>query len=152
MYCVMWGYVAIHEIGNESKSTCSICVGGPGRLPAPSPGSVGGAAGGWGEGWRARSCLGVLSREGGISGKQAASWNGGFFWQVNSAGYSRGWIQQVAMAGYFGRLFWRVILAHLFGGFSWPMKQAGSKEKKSKRKEGKMYTQWICKLHNDHCM
>jgi hypothetical protein len=26
-----------------------------------------------GEGWRAGSCLGILSREGGISGKQAAS-------------------------------------------------------------------------------
>ncbi len=38
---------------------------------------------------------GILSREGGISGKQAASWNGGFFRRVNSAGFSRGWIQQV---------------------------------------------------------
>ncbi len=46
--------------------------GWAGRLPAPSPCSVGGAVGG-GEGWRAGSSLGILSREGGISGKQAAS-------------------------------------------------------------------------------
>ncbi len=74
MYHVTEGYVTIHEKGNESKSTCLRCVGGPGRLPAPSPGSVGGAAGGGGgKGWQAGSCLGILSREGGISGKQAAS-------------------------------------------------------------------------------
>jgi hypothetical protein len=48
---------------------------------------------------------------------------------------------QTFLAGHFGGLFWRVILAHSFGGFSWPMKQAGSKEKKTKRKERKMYTQ-----------
>ena len=72
MYCVIQEYVAIHEMGKERKSTCSICVGGPGRLPAPSPRSVGGAVGG-GEGWRAGSCLGILDREGGIFGKQAAS-------------------------------------------------------------------------------
>jgi hypothetical protein len=63
------GYVAIHEMGNESKSTCSRCLGGPGWLPAPSPGSVGGAAGGGGGG-------GFLAGKGGkvaISGKQAAS-------------------------------------------------------------------------------
>ncbi len=59
-------------MGNESKSTSSICVvGRAGSLPPP-PCSVGGAAGG-GEGWRAGSSLGILSREGGISGKQAES-------------------------------------------------------------------------------
>ena len=63
MYCVIQEYVAIHEMGKERKSTCSICVGGPGRPPAPFPRSVGGAGGG--EGWRAGSCLGILSREGG---------------------------------------------------------------------------------------
>jgi hypothetical protein len=46
--CVIQEYVAIHEKGNESKSTCSGCVGGPGRLPAPPPCSVDGAAGGGG--------------------------------------------------------------------------------------------------------
>jgi hypothetical protein len=45
------------------------------------------------------------------------------------------------LAGHFGGLFRWVILAHLFGGFSWLMKQAGSKEKKSKRKGRKMYNQ-----------
>jgi len=46
-------------------------VGQAGSLPPP-PRSVGGAVGG-GEGWRAGASLGILSREGGISGKQAAS-------------------------------------------------------------------------------
>jgi hypothetical protein len=41
------------------------------------------------------------------------------------------------MADFSGGSFRRVILAHLFGGFSWLMNQAGSKEKKNKRKEGK---------------
>jgi hypothetical protein len=40
--------------GNESKSTCSGYMGEPGG----------------GEGWRAKSCLGILSGEGGFSGKQ----------------------------------------------------------------------------------
>ncbi len=47
--CVTQDYVAIHEMWKERKSTCSIFPGGPGRLPAPSPRSVGGAVGG-GEG------------------------------------------------------------------------------------------------------
>ncbi len=46
VYCVIQEYVAIHEMWKERKSTCSICVGGPGRLPAPFPRSVGGAVGG----------------------------------------------------------------------------------------------------------
>jgi hypothetical protein len=46
MYLVIQEYVAIHEMGKERKSTCLMCVGGPGRPPAPSPGSVGGAVGG----------------------------------------------------------------------------------------------------------
>ena len=45
-------------------------VGRAGSLP-PSPCSVGGAVGGGG--LQAESNLGILSREGGISGKQAAS-------------------------------------------------------------------------------
>ena len=47
-------------------------VGRAGSLPPP-PGFVGGAVGERGEGWRAGSSLGILSREGGTSGKQAAS-------------------------------------------------------------------------------
>jgi hypothetical protein len=46
------------------------------------------------------------------------------------------------MADFSGGSFLRVILAHLFGGFLWPVNQAGFlKEKKSKRKRSKMYTQ-----------
>ena len=60
-------------MGNESKVPVQDAwVGRAGSLPPP-PGSVGGAVGGRGEGWRAGSSLGILSREGGISGKQAAS-------------------------------------------------------------------------------
>ncbi len=104
--------------------------------PAPLAELLGG---GGGAGWRARSSLGILSREGGTSGKQAASWNERFFWRVNSAGYSREWIRQVATARYFGRSFWRiylqVVLAHLFGEFSQLMKQASFKAKERKEKK-----------------
>ncbi len=115
---VIQEYVAIHEMGKKRKSTCSICVGGPGRLPAPSPllrwrspGGGGGLAG--------RVQPGDLSREGGIFGKQAGSWNGRFFWRVNSADYSRGWIRQIFMARYFGGSVWRIYLAGHFGAFTW---------------------------------
>ncbi len=46
-------------------------VGRAGSL-SPPPAPLAELPGG-GEGWRAGSCLGILSREGGISGKQAAS-------------------------------------------------------------------------------
>jgi hypothetical protein len=82
------------------------------------------------------------SREGGISGKQAASWNGGSFRRVNSAGFSRGWIQQVAMADFSGGLFRRVILADYFGVFVWRVFMASKtsgflKKRKAKEKEEK---------------
>jgi hypothetical protein len=49
-------------------------VGRAGSLPPPPALlAVAELPGGGGEGWRAGSCLGILSREGGISGKQAAS-------------------------------------------------------------------------------
>ncbi len=90
-------------------------VGRAGPLPPPrAPLSE---PWGGGEGWRAGSCLGILSREGGISGKQAASWNGRFFWRVYSADYSRGWIRQIFMARYFGGSVWRIYLAGHFGTF-----------------------------------
>jgi hypothetical protein len=55
--------------GNESKSTCSGCMGEPGQSPAPlPPPPLCGVAGGGG--WRAGSCLGILRGEGGFSGKQ----------------------------------------------------------------------------------
>ncbi len=53
MYRVIQEYVAIHEMGKERKSTCSICVGGLGRPPAPSPAPLaepwggGGGLAGW---------------------------------------------------------------------------------------------------------
>jgi hypothetical protein len=72
MYRVIKEYVAIHEMGKKVKVPVQyVWVGQAGSLPPP-PCSVGGAVGG-GEGWRAESSLGILSREGGISGKQAAS-------------------------------------------------------------------------------
>ncbi len=62
---VIQEYVAIHEKGNESKSTCSGCVGGPGRLPALSPLLRWRSCWGGGEGWRAGSCLGIWAGKGG---------------------------------------------------------------------------------------
>ncbi len=116
-------------------------VGRAGSLPPP-PCSVGGAAGGRGEGWWAGSCLGILSREGGISGKQAASWNGGSFRRVNSGGFSRGWIQQVAIANFSGGSFRRVISAGYFGEFIWRVFMANEtsgflKKRKAKEKKEK---------------
>ncbi len=108
-------------------------VGRAGSLPPP-PCSVGGAVGG--EGWRAGSCLGILSREGGISGKQAASWNGRFFWRVNSVDYSHGWIRQIFTARYFGGSFWRIYLAGHFGAFIWQVFTV-NETSKLKRKEKK---------------
>ena len=106
-------------MGNESKSTCSICVGGPGRLPAPSPRFVGGAVGGGGlashvlpgEFEQGRGDLWQASRE----LKQQvflASKFGGLFSRVN-------------LADFHGKIFWRVILAHLFGGSFWRIYLAG---------------------------
>ncbi len=140
MYRVIQEYVAIHEMGKERKSTCSICVGGPGRLPAPSPLLRWRSCGEGGEDWRAGSNLGILSREGGISGKQAASWNGRFFWQVNSADYSRGWIRQIVMARYFGGSFWRIYLAGHFGVFIWRVFTVNEAKKIPKQEKEKKCT------------
>jgi hypothetical protein len=65
MHRVIQEYVIIHE---KSKSTCSIYTGGLGRLLAPPPPAP--LAELWGGGgWRAMFFLGILSGEGGISGK-----------------------------------------------------------------------------------
>ena len=91
----------------ERKSTCSICVGGPGRLPAPSPGSVVGAArggGGGGPGLAWGFCAG--------KGGSLASEFGGLFSRVD-------------LADFHGKTFWRVILADLFGGSFWHIYLAG---------------------------
>ncbi len=131
-------------------------VGQAGSLPPPpllrwrSCGG-GGRVGGPGPAW------GFWAGKGGISGKQAASWNGRFFWRVNLADYSRRWIRQVATARYFGGLFWRIYLAGHFGAFIWRVftvnetgKLQSFKEKEKKRKG--VYNQWICKLHHEHCI
>ena len=100
MYRVIQEYVIIHE---KSKSTCSMYTGGPGRLLAPAPCSVGGAVGG------GRLASHVLPGD--------FEQGRGDLWQVNSAGHSRGWIWQVFMARHSGGFIWRVSLAHLFSGF-----------------------------------
>jgi hypothetical protein len=55
--------------GNESKSTIQDKWASRVSLLPPPPSSVG-RVGGGGGGWRGRSCLGILSGEGGFSGKQ----------------------------------------------------------------------------------
>ncbi len=66
-------YVAIHEMGMKAKVPVQYAwVGRAGSLPPLPPAPLVELLGG-GEGWRAGSSLGILSREGGISGKQAAS-------------------------------------------------------------------------------
>jgi hypothetical protein len=116
--------VRICKHSRESKSTCSRCTGGPGRLPAPSPYSVGGAVGGRGGEEAGKSCpaWGILSGE------------GGDLWQVNLAGYVRGWIWRVSMARHFGGSAWRVCLAGQFGSFIWRVFKAMLLSKKRNRK------------------
>ncbi len=96
-------YVIIHE---KSKSTCSRCTGGPGRLLAPPPLLLRWRSWGGGEGKVGEPC----SAWGLERGK-------GNLWQVNLAGHTCGWIWHVSMARHFGRFIWRVSLAHLFSGF-----------------------------------
>ncbi len=104
MCCVIQEYVVIHE---KSKSTCSRCTGGPGRLlalPPPAP-----LAELW-EGGRGRLASHVLPGD--------FEQGRGDLWQVNLAGHTRGWIWHVSMARHFGGFIWRVSLAHLFSGLS----------------------------------
>ncbi len=90
----------------ESKGTCSRCMGGPGRLPTPSPYSVDGAVGGKGGGRLASYVLpGDLER------------GRGDLWQVSLAGHIRGWIWRVSMARHFGGSALRVCLAGQVGSF-----------------------------------
>jgi hypothetical protein len=121
----------------ERKSTCSVCVGGPGRLPAPSPRSNGGAVGGGGglashvlpgDFERGRGDLWQASRE--------------LKWLVFQASkFSR-----VNLADFHGKIFWLVILAHLFGGsfwhIIWRVSQAMKKQAvEQRRKVKEMYNQ-----------
>ena len=104
MCCVIQEYVIIHE---KSKSTCSRCTGGPGRLlaPPPSPAPLAELGGGGGRRLASHVLPGDFER------------GRGDLWQVNLAGHTRGWIWHVSMARHFGGFTWRVSLAHLFGGF-----------------------------------
>ena len=90
----------------ESKSTCTGCVGRPGRLPTPSPRSADGAVGGGGGG-RLASCVlpGDLER------------GRGDLWLVNLACHIRVWIWLVSTARHFGGFAWRVNLAGQVGSF-----------------------------------
>jgi hypothetical protein len=107
--CVIQEYVAFHEMWKERKSTCSICVGGPGRPPAPSPPLRGGGrvAGRVlpGDFEQGRGVLWQASRE--------------LKWQAFLASKFGGLFSQVNLADFHGKIFWRVILAHLFGGSFW---------------------------------
>ena len=108
--------VRVCKHSRKSKSTCSRCTGRPGRLPAPSPYSVGGAVGGGGGGWQVMSCLGDLER------------GRGDLWQVNLAGYVRGWIWRVSMARHFGGSAWRVCLAGQVCSFIWRVFTSNEKD------------------------
>jgi hypothetical protein len=90
-------------------------------LPPPSF-SVDGVAGGGGGGrwWRAGSCLGILSGEGGFSGKQSRElkWRvfpaykfGGFWSPINLASFHIGFYWRIFQAGYFSAFIWRVFMA-----------------------------------------
>ena len=83
-------------------------MGGPGRLPTPSPCSADGAVGGGGGGRLARYVLpGDLGQ------------GRGDLWRVNLAGHVRVWI-------------WRISMARHFGGSSWLIYSAGfSKQEKT---------------------
>jgi hypothetical protein len=120
MCCVIQEYEAIHEMGKERKSTCSICVGGPGRLPAPSPHSVGGAVGGGG-GLAGRVLLGDFEQGRGDLWQASRELK----WQVFLASKFGGLLSRVNPADFHGKIFWWVILAHLFGGSFWHIYLAG---------------------------
>ena len=89
-------------------------------LPPP-PCSVDGAAGGGGgKGWRAGSCLGILSREGGSLARKGhelkwrlflASKFIGIKWCINLASFHVGFYWRVSLVGYFGAFIWRVFMA-----------------------------------------
>ena len=92
--------VRICKHSRESKGTCSRCIGGPGRLPTPSPCSVGG---------RGRGRLASYVLPGDLERGR------GDLWLVNLAGHVRGWIWRVSTARHFGGSAWRVSLAGQVG-------------------------------------
>jgi hypothetical protein len=121
MCCVIQEYVAIHEMGKERKSTCSICVGGPGRAgslpPPPTP-----LAEQWGGGGLAGRVL-----PGDFEQGRGDLWQASreLKWQVFLASKFGGLFSRVNPTDFHGKIFWRVILAHLFGGSFWHIYLAG---------------------------
>jgi hypothetical protein len=83
-------------------------VGRVASLPPP-PRSVDGAMEG-GEGWRAGSSLGILSRE------QASR---KLKWQIFLGSKFGGLFLRVNPADFHGKIFWRIYLAGYFGAFIW---------------------------------
>ncbi len=116
-------------------------MGGPGRLPAPSPRSVGGAGGrgrvgGPGLAWGFEQGRGVLwqaSRELKWQVFLASKFGGLFSW-VNPTDFT---------ARYFGGSFWRIYLAGHFGAFIWRVFTGNeiSKLLSKGRKQKEMYNQ-----------
>jgi hypothetical protein len=96
---VLWEYVNMRE----SRSTCSGCMGGPGRLPPPSPAPLPEPWGGGGEP-AGRVLPGILSREGGIFAL---------------------WVRRVSFAGVYGKSIRQIYTANLYGNFIWRVYLAG---------------------------
>ena len=94
---VLWEYVNM----KGSRSTCTRCVGGPGRLPPPPPLRC--RSRGWGE-LAGRVLPGILSREGGIFAL---------------------WVRRVSFAGVYGKSIRQIYTANLYGNFIWRVYLAG---------------------------
>jgi hypothetical protein len=103
---VLWEYVNMRE----SRSTCSGCMGGPGRLPPPSPAPLPEPWGGGGGSRRAGSCLGSWAGKGGSLPCEL----GGSHSRVYMASLYGRFIRQIYMATLYGGFIWRVKWAHLF--------------------------------------
>ena len=99
---VLWEYVNM----KGSRSTCTGCVGGPGRLPPPPPAPLPEPWGGGGS-WRVGSCLGSWAGKGGSLPCELGG------------SHSR-----VDMANLYGRFIWQIYTATLYGGFVWRVKWA----------------------------
>jgi hypothetical protein len=120
MCCVLQEYVIIHE---TSKSTCSVCVGGPGPPPCPHPPPP--LAEPWGGGGGRMGASQVLP--GDFEQGRVDLWQASreLKWLVFLASKFGGLFSRVDLAGFHGKIFWRVILAHLFGGSVWRIYLAG---------------------------